>query len=72
MSNINTVNNSAPGHPLATYIDSLITFANSPKPGLPPGSTGAQPTAYTSELSKGNLGGIEAARGAGINIEYSG
>ena len=66
---LNTVNNNAPGHSTASYVDTLASIENSPAPKAPPGSVGHQTTEIKSQLYAGNPGGVGAGFGLGISLD---
>ncbi len=66
---LNTVNNNAPGHSTASYIDTLTLQENQPAPKVPPGSEGHQQTEIKSQLYAGNPGGVGAGFGLGISLD---
>jgi hypothetical protein len=69
MSNLNVVLNNQPTHPTATWVDAVANTIDATKPGAPPGSTGDRLSVYDSQLAKGNLGGVNAVGGVGIQVD---
>jgi hypothetical protein len=66
---LNTVNNNAPAHAVASFIDSTVNELNQPAPKAPPGSIGHQLNEIKSQLVQGNPGGVGAGFGLGLSVD---
>jgi hypothetical protein len=67
---LNAVDNNAPYSRVAVaFSDSTVAELNTPAPKAPPGSIGHQLNSITSQLVKGNPGGVGAGFGLGIALD---
>ena len=67
---LNAVDNNAPySHVGVAFSDSTVSELNTPAPKAPPGSIGHQLNEVTSQLVKGNPGGVGAGFGIGIALD---